>query len=560
MASRDPLTLPLATFKDPDRPSWEEAWVGLEPTFQNKKTIRKYAKLSVTPEGEDDYFQEKSIIRLEKQVARGIVEKFEAHRRKKKEVAWCIFDKVKRKAGRDAWDDPRQELTFKWKDKALPPFPVRCTIDPETIEFGIKPVPLAWFYDARFVQFLEELVFAVPHGLGLTGSINHGGGQYHLSAKTYLRGTLLADDIATRLNHPELSCWTMDFPNCDDRSFRATSRRLSAFKDVLRLYRAGAFHPKSRGVLTVEQVLRERWVEPGPERPALMGADGPVGSARDVFQTNFLFGRAVRLRAQDVDPGYWQDMDYKSDGYMPDQIMRYSEGNLNRLQIAGEFQVKDRQVQDRERVPDLAAPVDASMLASEASWETRAQMSHTSARDLVESVLLSVHHARWLEANPGVAVVDELEQDALLGGAEETLRRNGGAATLRRLQKAARKDNLERSQGRVKSDFIEPETLFYAAWKALPKPRKAAIAREAVAGFVERVEQAASADPRGASGDPMEWHRHRVHPLLWASLQQIKLAAGDPVRRELKAWEARRSELEARRPVFSQVGERPPWD
>ena len=71
---------------------------------------------------------------------------------------------------------------------------------------------------------------------------------------------------------------------------------------------------------------------------------GPQGSAREVFQTNFAFGRAVRLRAQDVDPGYWQSAHPDEDGYRPDQIMRYSEGNLNRLQIAGELHVKSGDV------------------------------------------------------------------------------------------------------------------------------------------------------------------------------------------------------------------------
>ncbi len=33
---------------------------------------------------------------------------------------------------------------------------------------------------------------------------------------------------------------------------------------------------------------------------------GPAGSKREVFQTNFAFGRAVRLAAQSIDPGYWQ--------------------------------------------------------------------------------------------------------------------------------------------------------------------------------------------------------------------------------------------------------------
>src|SRR6185369_18008153 len=108
---------------------------------------------------------------------------------------------------------------------------------------------------------------------------------------------------------------------------------------------------------------------------------GPVGSARDVFQTNFAFGRAVRLYAQNIHPGYWQSAHPDEDGYRPDQIMRYSEGNINRLQIVGELHVKSGKVLEAEMVPELDAPLKSALLATEASWENRAQMSRTSARD-----------------------------------------------------------------------------------------------------------------------------------------------------------------------------------
>jgi hypothetical protein len=115
----------------------------------------------------------------------------------------------------------------------------------------------------------------------------------------------------------------------------------------------------------------------------------------------------------------------------------------------------------------------------------------------------------------------------------------------------------------MKTDWIEPETLFWAAWRALPPGEKAAIAREAIGGFLERVEQAATMDPRPqAKGDPMEWHRHRVHPLLWQALLDAPSsgASSAPVRKELKAWQARKDDYLARRPQWSQVEEGvPPW-
>jgi hypothetical protein len=106
---------------------------------------------------------------------------------------------------------------------------------------------------------------------------------------------------------------------------------------------------------------------------------GPKGSERDVFRTNFAFGRAVRLTAQNVHPGYWQSAHPDEEGYRPDQIMRYSEGNLNRLQIAGELHVKSGKVPDKKDIPELSTPLDLEMLYDEASRENRGQMARTSA-------------------------------------------------------------------------------------------------------------------------------------------------------------------------------------
>jgi hypothetical protein len=201
------------------------------------------------------------------------------------------------------------------------------------------------------------------------------------------------------------------------------------------------------------------------------------------------------------------------------------------------------------------------MLYDEASWENRAQMSKTSAKDFVEALLLDVHAAQWLEKNPGVKVQEEVAQDLLLRQGEQTVARYGGDAAIARLRKAARENNLECSGGRIKADWIEPETLFWAAWGVLPDKERARVAHEAVSSFVERVETAATCDPRpDARLDPMEWHRHRVHPFLWEALARAKLKQGDLVERELRAWEAKREEYLARRPIFSQTGQPAPWE
>ena len=558
----DPMTLVLATYRNPEATDFGNAWVGIEPTFQTEKSVRKWWKMSVQPGGDDAYFLNDYLLKTQKNVVKAIKKRYRAQQKKGR--PHCMFARVERKDDIDQWKVRRQNLLFYWADDSLEPFEVRFALDPETFEYSIKPVPLAWFYDERFVSFLEEFLWKVPRKLGLSCAMAHGGGQFSVSAKTFLTGSLLADDIAYKVSHPELASWIMDWPNPDDRAFRATRQRLAAFQKVLKHYWAGDFHPRALGVRTAENAYLDRGFEPAPSaHNGLMSPRrGPAGDARAVFQTNFAFGRAVRLQAQNVHPGYWQSAHPDEDGFRPDQIMRYSEGNLNRLQIAGEWHVKSGKVLEADKAPELDAPLELALLTTEASWENRAQMSRTSARDFVEALLLDVHHAQYLQAHPHVVIEDSLLQDQVLGDAEETLKRHGGAETVARLHREARDLNLEASHGRMKTDWIEPETLFWAAWRVLPRGAKAALAREAIGGFLERVEQAAAMDPRPeAKDDPMEWHRHRIHPSLWQALEAARAGrANDPVRKELKAWQARKDEYLARRPKWSQVEEfAPPW-
>jgi hypothetical protein len=555
----DPMTSRLGTYRQPETTDFGHAWVGMEPTFATKKSVRKWREMSETPQGEDDYFKTPYMLRTQRKVARALLAEYRA-RRKRGDPA-CMFAKAKLERELDQWDVERQNLILHWAGDGLEPLEIRFGMDPEVFEYSIKPVPLAWFYEERFVRFLQELVWDVPQKLGLRAMMGHGGGQLSLSAKTFLQGSLLADEIATRLDHPELATWTLDFPNPDDRAFRATRERSAAFRAVLDAYWAGGFHPRVLGTLTVENAYLDRGFGPVPAPPpGLMDEKrGPIGTAREVFQTNFAFGRTVRWAAQNVHPGYWQSANPEEDGYRPDQIMRYSEGNLNRLQIAGELHVKSGKVLDPQDVPELRAPLDLSMLYGEASWESRAQMSRTSARDFVEALLLNVHHAQYLQEHPHVRVRSSLLQDQLLGAAGETLERRA-PQVLSKLRKAALKLNLEASGGRMKTDWIEPEALFWAAWHALSDGERAAVSREAITGFVQWVEEAATKDPRTPrAGDPMEPHRHRIHPLLWKALERQPKGMGAVVRREWKAWDAGREEYLGRRPRWSIKGAVPPW-
>lgn len=561
MSKRDAPGVPgalvdaLERAREPASSAFADAWVGLEPTFQNMQAIELFAKHE--DKDEDSYFESGPLLKMERTIAKAMAKLYRGALKRGKR--WCIFDDVERIKTRDPFGVDRQALRFRWKSDLAEPMELSVGIDPATFEYTLKPVPLQWLYDARFKRLLQKLVWGVSHDLGLSTSMLNGGGQFHLSAKTFLESSLLADDIASRLDHPELATWIMDWPNCDGRSLRATERRFQAFRDIIHAYWQGAFHPRATGPFRVEHALLDRGFSPAASPPAgLMGARGPMGNDDEVFQTNFAFGRALKSHAQDVHPGYWQIAHPDDEGYRPYQIPRYSEVNLLRMQIAGELHGKSGRVVEKKRVSAMDAPLSRDMLASQASIEVRAQMSRTSADDMIEAVLLDVHHAMWLQKNPRVRVRSSLLQDQLLKDAQYTLYSHGAADILSRLRDEARATNLKWSGGRFESDFVEPETLFWAAWRVLSLSERSEIAHEALSGFIERVERAASVDPRGRRGDdPMEPHRHRPHPLLWDALARHRKR--DDVGRERGLWNAQRDKYLDRRPVFAQAGDAPPW-
>jgi len=557
----DPMTEVLADYRRQEMTDFGHAWVGMEPTFQSRKSVQKWNKMSAEPGGEDAYFEDDYMLRTQRKVVRKIRKRYEEQRDEGQ--THCMFARVELDDDLDQWQVRRQCLLFHWADEELEPLEVRLSLDPETFEYSIKPVPLAWFYDKRFVQFLEEFLWKVPRQLGMSFAMAHGGGQFSLSAKTVMAGSLLADDIATKLNHPELATWIMDWPNPDDRAFRATRPRAAAFEKILLDYWAGRFHPRANGLLTAENALLDRGFGPACTAPdGLMDLRyGPVGDPREVFQTNFAFGRTVRWNAQNIHPGYWQSAHPDEDGYRPDQIMRYGEGNLNRLQIAGELHVKSGKVLNLEQASEFDAALDLALLTTEASWENRAQMTRTSARDYVEAQLLYIHHLRYLQKHPHVRLIDSLLQDQILGDAETTLQRHGGEQELNKLRRSARKMNLESSRGRINTDWIEPEAIFWASWKSLPPGEKTAIAREVIGNFRTFVHEAATMDPRpdAHGSDPMEWHRHRIHPVLWQAILDAPTGkASDPINKELTVWRADQKTYLARRPIWSQLHDTPP--
>lgn len=565
MGQEPPWTAILDEVRDAERPEWNQAWFGMEPTFTNRKTLKIWKRSAKSEASEVKFFNHDYVLKMQRAVAKAMVRRYE-HAQRHHE-SFCLFDRVERQEDLDQWGVKRQNLHFHCSGSG-PAFTVRLGLDPEVYEYSIKPIPVQWLYDPRFVEFLQALVWDVPEKFKLSPTLGHGGCQFSISAKSYLTGSLLCDDIADRLSHPELSCFVMDYPNCDDRCFRATKTRRAAFLRIVEQYWAGAFHPRAIGTVRVENAILDRGFLPAfAPPPGLVSREhnlaGPVGTLQEVFQTNFAFARAVRLLAQNIHPGYWQSARPDSLGYRPDQIMRYSEGNLNRLRIIGELHVKSDKVLDPDKIPEFDAELTPAHLYHEASWENRAQASRTSARDFVEAVLLDVHRAQYLQKHPVVMPRQTLLQDRLLGDAEETLLGLGGGARLEELRHEARKYNLEESGGRIHSDFIEPESMFWEVFHRLPDGERAAIAREAISGFVNRVHESATCDPRHQpEHDPMEWHRHRIHPLLWNALAAEKggHSERDVPQREYRLFLADKDRLLARRPAWSIGKSTAPWD
>lgn len=57
---------------DPTKSSFDDAWVGMEPTFQSAKSVKKWRKLSEEEGGEDAYFLDAYMLGTLRKVARRI--------------------------------------------------------------------------------------------------------------------------------------------------------------------------------------------------------------------------------------------------------------------------------------------------------------------------------------------------------------------------------------------------------------------------------------------------------------------------------------------------------
>ena len=75
-----PFTAILSEVGRSDTTDPGHAWLGMEPTFSSKKSVKLWAKLSQTEEMEDQFFEHPYILKKEKAVAQAMLKKYRAAR------------------------------------------------------------------------------------------------------------------------------------------------------------------------------------------------------------------------------------------------------------------------------------------------------------------------------------------------------------------------------------------------------------------------------------------------------------------------------------------------
>jgi hypothetical protein len=173
--------------------------------------------MAAEPGGEDAYFRRSLHARTQARIANAIKRKFRKHRAAAQPTA--MFARVERDDDLDQWQVRRQNLVFHWRMRMQNHS--RCAF--RSIRKRSNTASNR-FRSPGFTTSDSLRSSIISSGSSAEARpfvfIAHGGGQFSLSAKTFLTGSLLADDIAYKASHPELATWIMDWPNPDDRAFR----------------------------------------------------------------------------------------------------------------------------------------------------------------------------------------------------------------------------------------------------------------------------------------------------------------------------------------------------
>ena len=174
-------------------------------------------------------------------------------------------------------------------------------------------------------------------------------------------GSLPRRRIAIALKSSGAVVLTMDYPNCDDRCFRATKARRAAFcasssSTGRFLSSAGDRADSVSNMRSLIAVFLPAFSPP----PDLISREhmsaGPVGTHREVFfKPTFAFARAVRLLAQNIHPAIGRARTSTRWAIGPIRSCAAARGTPNRLRIMGELHVKSDKVLDPHEIPEFDA-------------------------------------------------------------------------------------------------------------------------------------------------------------------------------------------------------------
>ena len=121
----DPLSVSFTTRTDPLRTGLDDAWVGLEPTFTDARTARRWGELAEKKGGEDRYFEDEKTLAKLARVAKRLVGEY--RRARKRGEPACFFAEAELSTGEDQWGVERKEIVFRWDDREIEEFEVRRT-------------------------------------------------------------------------------------------------------------------------------------------------------------------------------------------------------------------------------------------------------------------------------------------------------------------------------------------------------------------------------------------------------------------------------------------------
>ena len=72
MGQEPPWTAILDEVRDAERPEWNQAWFGMEPTFTNRKTLKIWKRSAKSEASEVKFFNHDYVLKMQRAVAKAM--------------------------------------------------------------------------------------------------------------------------------------------------------------------------------------------------------------------------------------------------------------------------------------------------------------------------------------------------------------------------------------------------------------------------------------------------------------------------------------------------------